>query len=148
MSTFGASGMADARTPGALAGVRVVLVDDSATICGGARAVLHGAGCRVATAGDGFAALVEVVDTRPQIIFVDHAMPRLDGYQTCALIKRNEQYRDIPVVLLTNPDHPVDRARALAAALDGHLTKPFSGNELLDTVHQYLRSTTGAWNGG
>lgn len=147
MSTFGVSEMTDARAADPLADVRVVLIDDSDTICGGARAVLRDAGCRVATAGDGFAALVEIVDIRPQIIFVDHAMPRLDGYQTCALIKRNERFRDIPVVLLTNPDHPVDRARAHAAGLDGHLTKPFSGDELLDTVHQYLRSTAGAWNG-
>lgn len=131
-----------------LADVRVVLIDDSATIRGGARAVLGAAGCRVVTAADGFAALIHIVEHRPHVIFVDNHMPRLDGYQTCTLIKRNEHFRDVPVVLLTNLDHHVDRTRAHAAGIDGHLTKPFSGAELLDAVKRHLGSTADAWHAG
>ncbi len=148
MSTFGVSGIADACAWDPLADVRVMLIDDSTTICQGARAVLGGAGCHVVTAPDGFAALVEVIDCPPDIIFVDNHMPRLDGYQACALIKRNEQFRHLPVILLTNLDHQVDQARAHAAGIDGHLTKPFSGDELLNAVRQHLQGGAGAWNGG
>lgn len=123
---------------GDLAGARVVVIDDSSTICHAAEAVLRRAGCRVITAADGFAALADIIEHRPHLILVDDVMPRLDGYETCAVIKRNRQFRHTPVVLLTDLDAQFERVRGDALGVDDYLSKPFSREELLNTVRRHL----------
>ncbi|TAJ81103.1 MAG: response regulator [Gallionellaceae bacterium] len=117
-----------------LSGVKVVLIDDSNTIRRSGEIFLSQAGCRVVLAEDGFDGLCKVVDTRPDIILVDVMMPRLDGYQTCALIKSHHDFRDIPVVILTSKDTLFDRARGKLAGSDQYLIKPFNKKSLIETV--------------
>lgn len=143
MSGYRAPDVTRARTAAPPRAIRAVIIDDSRTVCQGAAAVLRGAGCHAVTAADGFAALVEIVDCRPHIIFIDNCMPRLDGYQTCAVIRRNGEFRHIPVILLTNLDQAVDHARAAAAGINGYLTKPFTAGELLRSVRQHVRHGVG-----
>ncbi|GEM_PF-711388 len=115
-------------------GLRVVLIDDSKTVRQSAKALLEGAGCDVVTASDGFESLARIVDHRPDIIFIDITMPRLDGFQTCALIKQNSKFKHIPVVMLTSKDGLFDRARSKLVGADHYITKPFSRDELLDIL--------------
>ena len=117
-----------------LSGVKVVLIDDSNTIRRSGEIFLSQAGCQVVLAEDGFDGLSKVVDTRPDIIFVDVMMPRLDGYQTCALIKSNPQFKNIPVVMLTSKDTLFDRARGKLAGSDQYLIKPFNKKSLIESV--------------
>jgi len=117
-----------------LAGVKVVLIDDSNTIRRSGEIFLSQAGCQVVLAEDGFDGLSKVVDTKPDIVFVDVMMPRLDGYQTCALIKNHREYKDTPVVMLTSKDSLFDRARGKLVGSDQYLTKPFSKKSLIETV--------------
>ena len=117
-----------------LSGVRVVLIDDSNTIRRSGGIFLSQAGCQVVLAEDGFDGLFKVVDTEPDIIFVDVMMPRLDGYQTCALIKKHPHFRNIPVVMLTSKDTLFDRARGKLAGADQYLIKPFNKKSLIETV--------------
>ena len=117
-----------------LSGVKVVLIDDSNTIRRSGEIFLSQAGCQVVLAEDGFDGLSKVVDTRPDIIFVDVMMPRLDGYQTCALIKNNPQFKNIPVVMLTSKDTLFDRARGKLAGSDQYLIKPFNKKSLIESV--------------
>ncbi|OGS98825.1 MAG: two-component system response regulator [Gallionellales bacterium RBG_16_56_9] len=117
-----------------LSGVRVVLIDDSNTIRRSGEIFLSQAGCQVVLAEDGFDGLFKVVDTEPDIIFVDVMMPRLDGYQTCALIKKHPHFRNIPVVMLTSKDTLFDRARGKLAGADQYLIKPFNKKSLIETV--------------
>ena len=117
-----------------LSGVKVVLIDDSNTIRRSGEIFLSQAGCQVVLAEDGFDGLSKVVDTRPNIIFVDVMMPRLDGYQTCALIKNNPQFKNIPVVMLTSKDTLFDRARGKLAGSDQYLIKPFNKKSLIESV--------------
>lgn len=117
-----------------LSGVKVVLIDDSNTIRRSAEIFLSQAGCQVVLAEDGFDGLSKVVDTRPDIIFVDVMMPRLDGYQTCALIKNNPNFRNIPVVMLTSKDTLFDRARGKLVGSDQYLIKPFNKKCLIESV--------------
>lgn len=117
-----------------LSGVKVVLIDDSNTIRRSGEIFLSQAGCRVVLAEDGFDGLYKVVDTRPDIIFVDVMMPRLDGYQTCALIKNHHDFRDIPVVILTSKDTLFDRARGKLVGSDQYLIKPFNKKSLIEAV--------------
>lgn len=117
-----------------LSGVRVVLIDDSNTIRRSGEIFLSQAGCQVVLAEDGFDGLFKVVDTEPDIIFVDVMMPRLDGYQTCALIKKHPHFRKIPVVMLTSKDTLFDRARGKLAGADQYLIKPFNKKSLIETV--------------
>ncbi len=117
-----------------LLGVKVVLIDDSNTIRRSGEIFLSQAGCVVVLAEDGFDGLSKVVDTRPDIIFVDVMMPRLDGYQTCALIKNNQQFKNIPVVMLTSKDTLFDRARGKLVGSDQYLTKPFNKKSLIESV--------------
>jgi len=121
----------------ALVGLKVMVIDDSKTIRRTAETLLKKAGCQVITASDGFEALSLVADTHPDLIFVDIMMPRLDGYQTCALIKHNEMYRDIPVIMLSSKDGLFDRARGRLVGSDQYLTKPFSREELLDAIRRF-----------
>ncbi len=120
-----------------LDGLKVMVVDDSKTIRRTAEMLLKKEGCDVITANDGFEALSKVVDYNPQIIFVDIMMPRLDGYQTCALIKHNQNFNKTPVIMLSSKDGLFDRARGRIVGAEQYLTKPFTKEELVDAVKQY-----------
>lgn len=118
-------------------GLRILVVDDSATIRRSAESMLTTAGYDVVTAENGFEALSMVARHNPDLIFVDIMMPRLDGYQTCAIIKNNSQYRSTPVVMLTSKDGLFDQARGRVVGSDLYLTKPFTKEELLAAVRQH-----------
>lgn len=120
--------------------IKVLVVDDSATIRRSAETMLQSAGFEVVTAENGFEALSKVARHNPQLIFVDIMMPRLDGYQTCAIIKNNEQYRSTPVIMLTSKDGLFDQARGRVVGSDLYLTKPFTKEELLGAVQQHAAS--------
>ncbi|MBU0689042.1 MAG: response regulator [Gammaproteobacteria bacterium] len=117
-----------------LAGISVLLIDDSNTIRRSGEIFLSQAGAKVVLAEDGFDGLSKVVDHKPDIIFVDVMMPRLDGYQTCALIKNHRDFKDVPVVMLTSKDTLFDRARGKLVGSDQYLTKPFSKKSLIEAV--------------
>ena len=114
--------------------VKVLVIDDSKTIRKSAENLLSKEGYEVVTANDGFEALAKIAQTQPEIIFVDIMMPRLDGYQTCALIKNNEKYKSTPVVMLSSKDGLFDKAKGRIVGSDEYLTKPFSREELLGTI--------------
>lgn len=128
----------DTNSDNDLEGTKVMVIDDSKTIRRTAETLLKKAGCTVVTATDGFEALSKITDNQPDIIFVDIMMPRLDGYQTCALIKRNENYKSTPVILLTSKDGLFDRARGRIVGSDQYLTKPFTKDELLGAIKEYI----------
>ncbi len=117
-----------------LSDLKVVLIDDSNTIRRSGELFLKQAGCNVVLAEDGFDGLAKVVDHRPDIIFVDVMMPRLDGYQTCALIKNHQSFKNIPVVMLTSKDTLFDRARGKLVGSDQYLLKPFNKKSLIETI--------------
>jgi twitching motility two-component system response regulator PilG len=120
-----------------ISGVKVMVIDDSNTIRRSAEIFLKNAGCEVILAEDGFDALSKIADQHPAIIFIDIMMPRLDGYQTCSLIKRNERYKATPVIMLSSKDGLFDRARGRMAGSDEYLTKPFTQETLVAAVMQY-----------
>ena len=122
----------------ALAGTKVMVIDDSNTIRRSAEIFLVKAGCEVILAEDGFDALSKIADHQPDVIFVDIMMPRLDGYQTCALIKKNPKFKFTPVIMLSSKDGLFDRARGRMVGSDEYLTKPFTKESLLKTVGQYM----------
>ena len=130
--------MASDTTDSALEGVKVMVIDDSKTIRRTAETLLKKAGCEVVTAIDGFEALAKITDQNPDVIFIDIMMPRLDGYQTCALIKKNKNYKNTPVILLTSKDGLFDRARGRIVGSDRYLTKPFTKDELLSAIKEHL----------
>ena len=117
--------------------LRVLVVDDSATIRRSAETMLANEGCEVITAENGFEALSKITRHNPDLIFVDIMMPRLDGYQTCAIIKNNVDFRETPVVMLTSKDGLFDMARGRVVGSDQYLTKPFTRDELLGAVKQH-----------
>ncbi|MRI31556.1 pilus assembly protein PilG [Endozoicomonas sp. OPT23] len=117
--------------------LKVMVIDDSKTIRRTAETLLKKAGCDVVTATDGFDALAKIADNQPNIIFVDIMMPRLDGYQTCALIKNNQSYKQTPVIMLSSKDGLFDRAKGRVVGSDHYLTKPFSRDELLGAIRNY-----------
>ncbi len=117
-----------------LAGLKVMVIDDSNTIRRSAEIFLVQAGCKVILAEDGFDALAKITDHQPEVIFVDIMMPRLDGYQTCALIKKNARFASTPVIMLSSKDGLFDRARGRMVGSDEYLTKPFTKEGLLRTV--------------
>lgn len=136
---LGVNGVATAQEQASdFAGVKVLVIDDSKTIRRAADTLLTERGCEVVTAVDGFEALAKIVDHEPQLIFVDVTMPRLDGYQTCALIKNNAHFRDTPVIMLTSKDGLFDRARGRLVGSDQYLTKPFTGDELATALQTQL----------
>lgn len=120
-----------------LAGVKVMVIDDSNTIRRSAEIFLKQSGCEVILAEDGFDALSKIADHLPNIIFVDIMMPRLDGYQTCSLIKRNPRFKATPVIMLSSKDGLFDRARGRMVGSDQYLTKPFTQESLLQAVTTY-----------
>ena len=119
--------------------LRVLLVDDSKTIRRSGQNLLQREGCTVIVAEDGFDALGLVIEHEPDVVLVDIMMPRLDGFQTCALIKNNPRFRDTPVIMLSSKDGLFDRARAQAVGANHYLTKPFTREELIEA----LRSARG-----
>jgi len=123
---------------GGLAGVKVMVIDDSKTIRRTAETLLRKEGCEVVTAVDGFEALSKISDQQPDIIFVDIMMPRLDGYQTCALIKNNQMFRQTPVVMLSSKDGLFDKARGRIVGSEQYLTKPFTREELLGAIRRHV----------
>jgi twitching motility two-component system response regulator PilG len=124
--------------------VRVLVIDDSNTIRRSAEIFLKQGGHDVMLAEDGFDALAKVNDYQPQLIFCDILMPRLDGYQTCAIIKRNAKYSGVPVVMLSSKDGVFDKARGRMVGAQDYLTKPFTKDQLLQAVRQFGAVTQGA----
>ena len=118
----------------------ILVVDDSATIRRSADTMLSNDGCEVVTAENGFEALSKITRHHPDLIFVDIMMPRLDGYQTCAIIKNNAEFRETPVLMLTSKDGLFDMARGRVVGSDQYLTKPFTREELLGAVKQHTTS--------
>ncbi|RLA48327.1 MAG: response regulator [Gammaproteobacteria bacterium] len=118
--------------------MKIMVIDDSNTIRRTAETLLSKAGCEVTTAVDGFDSLAKIADTEPDIIFVDIMMPRLDGYQTCALIKNNKQFKDTPVIMLSSKDGLFDKAKGRIVGADEYLTKPFSKNELFSVLEKFV----------
>lgn len=117
-----------------LTGLKVMVIDDSNTIRRSAEIFLGQAGCQVLLAEDGFDALAKITDHHPDVIFVDIMMPRLDGYQTCALIKKNPRLSATPVIMLSSKDGLFDRARGRMVGSDEYLTKPFTKDSLIKAV--------------
>jgi twitching motility two-component system response regulator PilG len=122
-----------------LAGLKVMVIDDSKTIRRTAETLLKKEGCDVLTAVDGFEALAKISDQKPALIFVDIMMPRLDGYQTCALIKNNPQFRHTPVIMLSSKDGLFDKARGRIVGAEQYLTKPFTRDELLGAIQRHVQ---------
>lgn len=120
-----------------LAGLKVMVIDDSNTIRRSAEIFLGQSGCQVLLAEDGFDALAKIADHNPDVIFVNIMMPRLDGYQTCALIKKNPRLASTPVIMLSSRDGLFDRARGRMVGSDEYLTKPFTKDSLLKAVAQH-----------
>ncbi len=121
-----------------LNGLKILVVDDSKTIRRTAETLLSKEGCQVFTAIDGFDALSKIADHHPDLIFVDIMMPRLDGYQTCSLIKHNKVFRDTPVIMLSSKDGLFDRARGRIVGSEQYLTKPFTKDELLGAISNQI----------
>ncbi|TVS13703.1 MAG: response regulator [Wenzhouxiangella sp.] len=124
-----------------LSGLKVMLIDDSRTIRRSAETMLSREGCDVITANDGFEALALIHRHEPDLILVDIMMPRLDGYQTCAIIKNNARFRHVPVIMLTSKDGLFDKARGRIVGSDQYLTKPFTRDELLSAVREQLNTS-------
>ena len=125
-------------------GLKVLVVDDSQTIRRSAEIFLKQGGHQVALAEDGFDALSKINDFHPDLVFCDILMPRLDGYQTCAIIKRNERFAGIPVVMLSSRDGVFDKARGRMVGAEEHLTKPFTREQLLTAVAAHASAVTAA----
>ncbi len=123
--------------PSNLSSLKVMIIDDSKTIRKSAETLLSKEGCEVLTAEDGFEALAIIAVNKPDIIFVDIMMPKLDGYQTCTLIKNNRQFRDTPVIMLTSKDSIFDKARGRIVGSEEYLTKPFTRDDLLQAVSRH-----------
>jgi twitching motility two-component system response regulator PilG len=121
-----------------LNGLKVMVIDDSKTIRRTAETLLKKEGCDVVTATDGFEALAKISDQQPQIIFVDIMMPRLDGYQTCALIKNNQMFKSVPVIMLSSKDGIFDKAKGRIVGAEQYLTKPFTREELLGAIRRHV----------
>lgn len=122
-----------------LSGIKAVLIDDSNTIRRSGEIFLTQAGCQVVLAEDGFDGLSKIVDHRPDVIFIDIMMPRLDGYQTCALIKNSREFGSIPVIMLTSKDSLFDRAQGKMTGSNLFLIKPFTKKSMIDAVIQHTR---------
>jgi len=121
-------------------GIKVLVIDDSNTIRRSAEIFLKQGGHNVLLAEDGFDALSKVNDHDPDLIFCDILMPRLDGYQTCAIIKRNARFANVPVIMLSSKDGLFDKARGRMVGSEDYLTKPFTKDQLLQAVSQHRRA--------
>jgi twitching motility two-component system response regulator PilG len=130
--------MDDVKKAGPSTGLKVMVIDDSKTIRRTAESLLKREGYDVVTATDGYEALAKIADHQPQIIFVDIMMPRLDGYQTCALIKNHQMFRSTPVIMLSSKDGLFDKARGRIVGSEQYLTKPFTREELLSAIRTHV----------
>ncbi|HEY2344447.1 MAG TPA: response regulator [Xanthomonadaceae bacterium] len=130
--------MDDVKNAGPATGLKVMVIDDSKTIRRTAESLLKREGYDVVTATDGYEALAKIADHQPQIIFVDIMMPRLDGYQTCALIKNHQMFRSTPVIMLSSKDGLFDKARGRIVGSEQYLTKPFTREELLSAIRTHV----------
>jgi twitching motility two-component system response regulator PilG len=126
-------------SPSDTAKIRVLVIDDSNTIRRSAEIFLKQGGYEVLLAEDGFDALSKVNDHEPDLIFCDILMPRLDGYQTCAIIKRNAKFAGVPVIMLSSKDGLFDKARGRMVGSEDYLTKPFTKDQLLQAVEHHRR---------
>jgi twitching motility two-component system response regulator PilG len=126
--------------PAPITGAKVLVIDDSNTIRRSAEIFLKQGGYSVLLAEDGFDALAKVNDHDPELIFCDILMPRLDGYQTCAIIKRNPRFAHVPVIMLSSKDGLFDKARGRMVGSQDYLTKPFTKEQLLRAVQQFRRA--------
>ena len=124
-------------TPSNNLGMKIMVIDDSSTIRRSAEIFLGQAGYQVVLADDGFDALAKMNDHKPALIFCDILMPRLDGYQTCALIKKSTKFHSTPVIMLSSKDGLFDRARGAMVGSNAYLTKPFTKDSLLKTVREH-----------
>ena len=122
---------------------KVLVIDDSNTIRRSAEIFLKQGGHQIMLAEDGFDALAKINDFEPQLIFCDILMPRLDGYQTCAIIKRNEKFSAVPVIMLSSKDGVFDKARGRMTGAQDYLTKPFTKDQLLTAVQQFGSASQG-----
>ena len=129
------------QAPANAPGVKVLVIDDSNTIRRSAEIFLKQGGYQVLLAEDGFDALSKVNDHEPDLIFCDILMPRLDGYQTCAIIKRNVKFANVPVIMLSSKDGLFDKARGRMVGSQDYLTKPFTKDQLLQAVEQHRRAS-------
>ncbi|WP_018861259.1 MULTISPECIES: PleD family two-component system response regulator [unclassified Thioalkalivibrio] len=134
-----ANALAEADSAAEFQGLKVMVIDDSKTIRRTAESLLQKHGADVITAVDGFEALSKVVNSNPDIIFIDVMMPRLDGYQTCALIKNNKRFRATPIIMLSSKDSVFDKAKGRVVGSEDYLTKPFTRDDLLGAMRQYTR---------
>ena len=125
-------------TSRSLSGLKILVIDDSKTIRRTAETLLSKEGCQVFTAIDGFDALSKIADHQPDLIFVDIMMPRLDGYETCSLIKHNKTFKETPVIMLSSKDGLFDRARGRIVGSEQYLTKPFTKDELLGAISNQI----------
>ncbi len=123
--------------------LKILVVDDSQTVRRSAQLFLQQGGHEVLLAEDGFDALAKIHDFAPDLVFCDILMPRLDGYQTCAIIKRNPHYAHVPVVMLSSKDGVFDIARGRMAGSQEHLTKPFTSDQLLQVVSRFVPRRAG-----
>ncbi len=126
-------------TSRSLNGLKILVVDDSKTIRRTAETLLTKEGCQVFTAIDGFDALSKIADHQPDLIFVDIMMPRLDGYETCSLIKHNKMFKETPVIMLSSKDGLFDRARGRIVGSEQYLTKPFTKDELIGAISNQVK---------
>lgn len=117
--------------------LKIMVIDDSKTIRKSAESLLTKEGCEVVTANDGFDALAKIAEHRPDLIFIDIMMPRLDGYQTCALIKNNQLFKATPVIMLSSKDSIFDKARGKIVGSEKYLTKPFTKDDLLGAIAEH-----------
>ncbi|KKN56116.1 hypothetical protein LCGC14_0575490 [marine sediment metagenome] len=123
-------------------GLKVMVIDDSKTIRRTAETLLKKAGCDVLTAENGFEALPIISTQHPDILFIDIMMPRLDGYQTCSLIKNNAKFQNTPVIMLSSKDGLFDRAKGRVVGAEQYLTKPFTREDLLGAIRTHLINKT------
>jgi twitching motility two-component system response regulator PilG len=121
-----------------LDGLKVLVIDDSKTIRRTAETLLTKEGCQVFTATDGFDALSKIADHEPDIVFVDIMMPRLDGYETCSLIKNHSTFKTMPVIMLSSKDGLFDRAKGRIVGSEQYLTKPFTKDELIGAIERHV----------
>lgn len=119
--------------------IKVMVIDDSTTIRKSADLFLKQAGFEVIVVENGFDALAKVIDERPDIVFIDVMMPKLDGYQTCQIIKQNQDFKDLPIIILSSKDGLIDKARGKIVGSNEYLTKPFSKESIVEAVNKYTK---------
>ncbi len=121
-----------------MSGEKVMIIDDSKTICKSAELFLGNAGYKVICVENGFDALIKVMEERPDILFIDVMMPKLDGYQTCQIIKQNPEFSSLPIIILSSKDGVFDKARGKIVGSTEYLTKPFTKEGIVEVVKKYL----------